>query len=121
MREYERKGKSLKYFQLKSIFSEEFDKQVSKYKSKIIEDVRTGDRSSSYAALRKLGVRPGDQLSNTFDLPAHSESNLSASESAELIADHFAAISMEYAPIKIENFAPKVRDSLSFPDRSQIP
>ena len=119
MREYDRKGKSDRYFQLKSIFKGELDKQVSKYKEKIMEDVRNGDRSSSYAALRKLGVRPGDNLRNTFDLPAHS--NLSIDESVERIADHFAAISNEYTPINMENFPPKIRETLSNPDMNLIP
>ena len=49
------------------------------------------------------------------------EDNLTASQSAELIADHFAAISMEYDPININNFPPAMRELLSHPNVSVIP
>ena len=60
--------------------------------------------------------RGKSQKLNTFDLHTHVEENLTASQSAELIADHFAAISMDYDPININNFPP----SLSHPDGSII-
>ena len=75
----------------------------------------------TYSSLRKLGVRPGDVSANTFTLPSHIENNLSARESAELIADHFAAISQDYDPIKLDNFSPIIREALSQPDLSVVP
>ena len=58
---------------------------------------------------------------NTFDLPSHVQDNLTASQSAELIADHFGAISMDYDPININNFPPSMREAMSQPDVSVIP
>ena len=90
-----------------------------KYKDKIIDDVRNGDLMCTYSALRKLGVRPGEKQVNTFDQPSHVQDNLTASQSAELISDHFAAINMDYDQININNFPPAMR--LSHPNVSVIP
>ena len=121
MREYEKRGKSQKYRKLKASFQEKYEKEALKYKDKIIDDVRIGDLTCTYSALRKLGVWHGEKQVNTFDLPSHVEGILTASPSAELIADHFAAISMEYDPININNFPPAMRELLSHPDVSVIP
>ena len=80
----------------------------------------SGNRSSSYAALHKLGARPGEPA-NTFSLPRHVDKNLTAQQSAEIIADHFAAISQDYDPISVSNFPPKMRDDLTQPDMSVVP
>ena len=120
-REYEKRGKSPKYLELKCSFDQKMKKEVLKYKDKILEDVRSGNRNSSYSALRKLGVRPGDSSSNTFTLPAHLDYNLTAQQSAEMIANHFAAISQDYEPINTNNFPPNMREALKKPDLSVIP
>ena len=41
---------------------------------------------------------------NTFDLPSHVQDKLTASQSAESIADHFGVISMDYDSIDINIF-----------------
>ena len=97
------------------------EKEVLKYKEKIIDDVRNGDRTSTYSALRKIGVRPGDSGPTTFHLPAHVDRNLTPVQSAELIADHFASISQNYTPINLNNFPPKMREALHLPDMSVVP
>jgi hypothetical protein len=53
-----------------------------KYADKITEEVREGTRSSSYKALRKLGVR-SDTKDNLFTIPSHIGHSLSEEESAE--------------------------------------
>ena len=121
MREYEKRGKSLKYLDLKKCFTGKFENEISKYTEKVLDDVRNGNRNSAYSALRKLGVRPGDVPANTFTLPSHVENNLSAWESAEIIADHFAAISQHYDPISIDNFQPNIKEALSQPNLSVVP
>ena len=113
LREYEKRGKSLKYYDLKNSFEEKFELETSKYTEKIFEDVRNGNRSCTYSALRRLGVRPGEQTGNTFHLPGHVEDNLSARQSAEKIADHFAMISQDYEPISFENFPPNIKEALT--------
>ena len=120
-REYEKRGKSQKYTDLKFTFQLKLENEAAKYKEKICEEVRSGNRNSAYSALRKLGVRPGDVTSNTFTLPSHSDANLSAEQSAEIIADHFAAISQQYEPISLENFPPVMKNYLNNPDVSDVP
>ena len=41
--------------------------------------------------------------------------------SAELIADHFALISQDYEPIKLENFLPNIKEALNKPSLSDVP
>ena len=75
---------------------------MSRYKNRIIEEVKNGNKKSIYSSLRRLGVRPGETSDNTFTLPTHA--NLSAQECAELMADHFSLISQCYEPIEMNNF-----------------
>ena len=121
LREYEKRGKSLKYFEMKNSFEQKVKLEVAKYKLKIFDDVKYGNRTSTYSALRKIGVRPGDKTSNTFYLPSHIDKNLSASQSAEIIADHFAAISQDYEPINLQNFPPNMKAAFLQPDLSVTP
>ena len=66
MREYEKKGQSEKYFNLKELFQRKILDAANKYKQKIVASVVDGDRASTYKSLRKLGVRPGDSSSSNF-------------------------------------------------------
>ena len=66
LREYEKRGKSLKYFEMKNSFEQKVKLEVAKYKLKIFDDVKYGNCTSTDSALRKIGVRPGDKTSNTF-------------------------------------------------------
>ena len=95
-REYERKGKSNIYFQLKNLYEEKTRKEANKYKDKLLEQVRSGERKSCYAAMRKLGARPGESQASLFTLPSPIDRNLSPSQAVEIIASHFAAISQQY-------------------------
>ena len=122
MREYEKKGKSVKYHKLKTSFKTRYLHETNKYKEKIMNEIKSGSRASSYAALKRLGLRPGDSTkSNAFLLPNHSDRNLSKEESAELIADHFAAISSQYTPICSENFPPQMKIDFQSPNCLEAP
>ena len=58
-----------------------------------------------------MGAQPGDCLdSNSFTLPSHE--NLSEQESAEKIANHFAAISQEFPPLNIASLPNHVQTKL---------
>ena len=104
-REYCKRGKSQKYFQLKEDFEKLKADEIIKYKTKIIDEVATGKRGSIYPALKKLGIRPGSESESWFVLPTHQNLKLSPSESAELIATHFSKISEEFEPLKLENLS----------------
>ena len=121
MREYEKRGKSEKYKDLKDKFNQKMKKQASLYKEKVLNDVLTGDRACAYSALRRLGARPGENSTNTFTISSHADQGLKASQSAERIADHFAAISRDYEPVNVRNFPPKIREELQSPDLTLVP
>ena len=99
----------MKYFTLKLKFSEKLQNARLKYQQKLEEDIISGDRTSIYSALRKLGARPGEPSRNNFTLPTHVDNNLSASQSAEIMADHFATISQDYQPINLNNCPPRMK------------
>ena len=70
-REFCRHGKSPKYYDLKNLFIKKQAIAVQHYTDKIIKEVKDGSKSSSYKALRKLGVRNGDTKDDKFILPNH--------------------------------------------------
>ena len=63
-----------------------------------------------------MGSRPGsgDEASG-FSLPSHDEHCYSVEQSAEKIAEHFAAISQEYRPLDVSNLPTRVQNKLKSP------
>ena len=47
-RHYEKKGKTAKYFELKKSFQNKYQNEISKYKNKLFEDLRTVNRNSVF-------------------------------------------------------------------------
>ena len=92
-REYCKHGKSLKYLELAKSFEEKCKAQITKYKEKVKNEVLEGKRGSTYPAIKRLGLRPGEGVQPTFQLLAHTEQNLSPTQSCEIIAEHFSRIS----------------------------
>ena len=111
-REYRKSGRSIKYLKLKSEFLEAFEFEAHKHKEKVISEVVDGTRGSAYKALKKLCSKD-DDTDTTFEIPSHLESNLSAEESAELLADYFSAISQEFEPIDPAKFSPSLMEKLA--------
>ena len=97
---------------LKRGFKEAFEKEAHKYKNKVTNEVVEGKRGSAYKALKKLGGKAPEN-DDGFYIPAHVESNLTAQESAELLADHFSAISQEFEPLDRSKFPPNLQLKLS--------
>ena len=112
-REYRRSGKSEKYLKIKNSFDEAFLNEAHKYKDKLIAEVAEGKRGSSYKAIKKLGTGKVEDVN--FQIPSHVESDFSAQESAETIADHFSRISQEFDPIDPSKFSPSLKNKLSQP------
>ena len=112
-REYRRSGKSEKYLKIKNSFDEAFLNEAHKYKDKLIAEVAEGKRGSSYKAIKKLGTGKVEDVN--FQIPSHVESDFSAQESAEIIADHFSRISQEFDPIDPSKFSPSLKNKLSQP------
>ena len=109
MRQYQRHGKNDKYVELKTKYDEKLKHEMLKYLEKIAKEVSEGQRGSTYPALKRLGLRPGDEVQTGFQLPGHAELNLSSAQSAEVIAEHFSRISQEYQPLDIRNLLPNVQ------------
>jgi hypothetical protein len=95
--------------------------EISKYKEKVMIEVTEGRRGSSYPALKRLGMRPGETSHAEFQLPGHVELNFSSAQSSEIIAEHFSRISQEYSPLDLCNLPPNVQMYLSNPDQSLAP
>ena len=79
-------GKTEKYKQMNVTYDEKLHSGAQKYRIKLQNDIISGNRSSSYAAMRNLGEWPGEATSNTYTLPGHTKLTYSARESTELIA-----------------------------------
>ena len=90
--------------------------EKEKYKEKVLNEVQTGSKNSAYAAIKKLGAHPSD-FNSGFTLPKHTELGLSNFQSVEIIAEHFAAISNTFDPIKISKFSPNLRQKMITPDQ----
>ena len=99
LREYNRHGRSEKYLKIAALFDEKAKIELSKYKDKIMSEVTDEKRGSSYPALKRLSMMPGESNQSVFHLPSHAELNYSSAQSAELIAEHFSHISQEYDPL----------------------
>ena len=120
-REYHKHGRSDKYLELKENFEEKLRNEKEKYIQKISTEVAEGRRGSVYPTLKKLGLRPGEEVQNTFSLPSHISQNLSPAQSAELIASHFSSISQEFSPLQVTNLPPNVQELLNDQDQDLVP
>ena len=118
-RAYRKKGKSEKYLQLRDEFDRLALKEVHKYKDKIIAEVTEGKRGSAYKALRKLGTGTFE-TQQSFFIPSHVDANLSAQQSADILADHFSSISQEFEPIDPSRFTASLREKL-YRDNEETP
>ena len=120
-REYYKHGKSEKYIKLKENFEEKLKNEKLKYIQKISLEVSEGRRGSIYPALKKLGLRPGEEIHHSFSLPSHTSKNLNPAQSAEAIADHFCSISQEYTPLCRDQLAPSIQQYIIDQDQDLVP
>ena len=110
-REYIKKGKSAKYKKLDKLFQEKYSAAGERYLRTKVDALKEVKPGKAYKILKNMGAQPGDCTdSQTFTLPTHH--NLSAFESAELIAEHFASISAEYPPLNLDLLPDRVRQNL---------
>ena len=113
-REYRKHKKSDKYLKLKSEYDELFRKTSKQYFDNLISKLLECKPGQAYSLIKQLGARPGETNDRTsFNLPSHVENGLSAQQSANKIAAHFAAVSQEYSPIDVSRLPPAVQVKLS--------
>ena len=98
-REFFKNRKSQKYLKLKSKFKKLKRNTVKTLYSGFVTDLKSINPGKWYSMARKIGAV--DKSSNG-DIKIEALSNFSNSESAQIIAEHFSAVSNEYAPVTAE-------------------
>jgi hypothetical protein len=98
-----------RYIELREKFVEKKRREATKYREKLMREVREGKRGSAYSAIRKLGHRPGDEGRAEFTLPAYVEAGLTPQQAADKLAGYFSAISEAVEPLDEKVFHPALR------------
>ena len=112
-REYTKRGKTEKYKKLAKQFSTKFEAAAQRYMRNKVDALKDTQPGKAYGILKAMGAQPGDCADdNTFSLPNHQALNLTDQECADRIAQHFAAISSEYAPLSRDLLPPRVLEKL---------
>ena len=114
MREWQKRGKTLKYEKLSEEFERKYKTAAQKYMRTKIDALKETKPGKAFGILKSMGAQPGvcDE-DTTFTLSSHQTEGLTNKQSAEKIAEYFASISSEYKPIDIETLPARVKLSLS--------
>ena len=121
MREYEKRGKTDKYKKLSNLFNTKYKTEAQKFLEKNIAQLRDSKPGQAYNVLKRIGAQPGDCIDgNVFTLPNHESENLSAEQSAERIAQHFALISQEFPPLDVQSLPARVQIKLQCVDSAPV-
>ena len=113
-REYIKRGKSEKYKELSKLFKLKYKSAAQKYMQKNVQELKDSNPGRAFMTLKRMGAQPGDCSENgSFILPNHEAEGLSAEQSAEKIAQHFADISQQFPPLSAELLPDRVTDKLS--------
>ena len=95
MREYRKKGKSIKYQRLKTEYKAKFEKASSQFLRKNVDSLKDTNPGKAYSILKKMGAMPGEcEDSCSFTLPTHE--NLSPTEAVEKIAENSPLLATTY-------------------------
>ena len=102
---------------LSDLFEAKYKAEAEKFLNTNLEALRDSKPGQAFNILKKMGSQPGDCIdSNTFSLPSHENESLSAGESAERIATHFASISQEFPPLDVSSLPAHVQSKLQCVD-----
>ena len=120
-REYQKRGKTEKFLNLKKLFDVKYREAAEKYFNKHMDELRVAKPGQAFSVLKRLGAQPGDCTdSNTFYLPVHESESLSPQQCAESIAQHFASISQEFPTLSLDVLPGRVKDKIKSGDRAPI-
>ena len=112
-REYQKRGKTLKYKSIKRKFDIKYREEAEKYLNRNLENIKQSKPGQIFSVLKRLGAQPGEcPDSNTFSLPEHENLCLSPDQSAERIAEHFASISQQYPPLNTDLLPTRVKNKI---------
>ena len=121
-REYRKHQKSQKYLKLKKDYDTKYLQAASAYLEKSVRAIKEENPGKAYKSLKKLGAQPGDcSDEGAFSLSSHLDENLSAEESTERIARHFARISQEFLPLNTDLLPDDVKTKLENVPKTEIP
>ena len=108
-------GRFQDIYRLKEAYDQKYEKAAADYLDKAVRSLKEDDPGKAYRCLKMMGAQPGDYLDEgTFTLSSHSDNNLSAEESIERIAQHFAKISQEFEPLHYD-LLPAVKSESDLP------
>ena len=120
-REYQKRGKSEKFLELKKQFDQKYKDAAEKYLNKQMDELRVSKPGQAFSVLKRLGGQPGDCTdNNTFSLPVHESESLSPEQCAESIAQHFSQISQEFPPLSLDLLPARVKDKIQSGDIAPI-
>ena len=109
-RAYRKNKKSDKYFQLKREYDLLFKNTASNYFANTVKNLLCSKPGKAYTVLKKLGARPGEfEELSSFDLQNHVDQNFTPKQSADAIANHFAAVSQKFPAFNINSLPLRVR------------
>ena len=102
-------------------FETKFKKASENFLRKNVDSLKATNPGKAYTILKKMGAQPGEcEESSTFTLPGHV--NLTISEAADKIAEHFSKISREYPPLNRETLPDRVSQKIKNPEsESEVP
>ena len=119
-KEYNKRGKTDKYHELNNEFKTRLLSEEKKFLKKNVDELKEVNPSQAYRVLKRLGARPGDcPEAGSFSLPGHE--GLTAADSADRLAAHFASISQEFAPLELEDLPEPVKMKIKQRKASEIP
>ena len=95
-REFYKNRRSQKFKKLKTKFKQMKRKAVKSFYSNFLSDMKTSDPGKWYSMAKRLGAV--DQM-NDGDVEVECLAGVKNKEAAQIIAQHFAAISTEYSPV----------------------
>ena len=102
-REYQKRGKTMKYFNLKKQFEQQYKSEAKKFLVKNVTSLSQCKPGQTFKILKRLGTRPGEsEQSASFNLQSH-----------ERIAEHFSSISGTFPPLSVDTLSEQVRDKLN--------
>ena len=99
-REFFKNRQSEKWKKLKGKFKRQKRRAVKSFYSKFVNDLKESDPGSWYKMAKRIGAV--DQMDGQ-DVAVEELDGLSNEDSAERIAEHFAEVSNQYSPIKMED------------------
>ena len=112
-REFNKRKKSDKWTRLNQEFLDRVQMLKDAYYKNVVEDLKTSDVSKWYSKVKRMSQVNSKETDN---VQIQNVMHLPSSTQAELIADKYAQISNEYAPLKMEDIEiPNIIDSKPYP------